>query len=120
MAAHAPYDKLPLAVGGKRLLQYAAAVLLIVVFGLARLPVETRLTQEHEHAAFGGVKLNLNLFQKIGQMSFLAGLSGFRSVIADLLWIDANTAWQRVEYGRMNLLLQTVTTLAPRNASFLG
>ncbi len=62
--------------------------------------------------------MNLGLFQKIGQMSFLAGLSGFRTIVADLLWIDANAAWQRVEYGRMNLLLQTVTTLAPRNANF--
>ena len=102
----------------KRTLHHLAVAVLIVVFGVARLPVETQMNQEHLRAAFGGVKLNLSLFQKIGQMSFLAGLSGFRTIVADLLWIDANTAWERVEYGKMNLLLQTVTTLAPRNENF--
>ena len=111
---------LPLAARGWTglLKRYGAAAALIAVFGIARLPVEARLTREHQEAAFGGVKLNLGLFQKIGQMSFLAGLSGFRSIVADLLWIDANTAWQRVEYGKMNLMMQTVTTLAPRNVNF--
>ncbi len=113
-------DQMPAtdAVGRRRTRNFFFVALLLFVFGAIRLPVETRLTQEHEAAAFGGVKLNLGLFQKIGQMSFLAGLSGFRTVVADLLWIDANTAWQRVEYGRMNLMLQTVTTLAPRNENF--
>ena len=45
-------------------------------------------------------------------------MSGFRTIVADLLWIDANTAWERVEYGKMNLMLQTVTTLAPHNENF--
>ena len=120
MATSEKMDGLPVMVADRRrrLRHHAAAVLILLIFGAARLPLETRLTQEHQAAAFGGVKLNLGLFQKIGQMSFLAGLSGFRTVVADLLWIDANTAWQRVEYGKMNLLLQTVTTLAPRNDSF--
>ena len=102
----------------KRWRQLAVVTLLLAVFGAVRLPVETRLTQEHQAASFGNVKLNLGLREKVGQSGFLAALSGFRTVVADLLFIDANAAWQRVEYGRMNLLLQTVTTLAPRNANF--
>ncbi len=102
----------------RRLLRWTVAVLILVAFGMARLPVETRLTQEHQANSFGTVKLNLGLREKIGQMGFLAALSGFRTIVADLLWIDANTAWQQVEYGRMNLMLKTVTTLAPRNAHF--
>ena len=79
---------------------------------------ETRLTREHQAADFGNVKLNLGLRAKIGQLGFLAALSGFRTLVADLLWIDAHTAWERVEYGRMNLIFQTVTTLAPHNVNF--
>lgn len=120
MTTREPIETLPVtyAEGRRRTRDFIVVAVMLLVFGAVRLPLETRLTQEHEAAAFGGVKLNLGLFQKIGQMSFLAGLSGFRTIVADLLWIDANTAWQRVEYGRMNLMLQTVTTLAPRNENF--
>ena len=120
MMRREPTERMPVAdsEGRRRRRNFLVVALIILAFGALRLPVETRLTQEHEAAAFGGVKLNLGLFQKIGQMSFLAGLSGFRTIVADLLWIDANTAWQRVEYGRMNLMLQTVTTLAPRAENF--
>ncbi len=101
-----------------RLRSYVLVAVLLLVFGAARVPVETRLTAEHRAAYFGTVKLNLALREKIGQMGFLAALSGFRTLVADLLWIEANTVWERVEYGRMNFLLNTVTTLAPRNVNF--
>ena len=120
MSAHDLSDALPTlaAERRKRWRHFAIVGLILAVFGAVRLPVETRLTLEHRAEAFDTVKLDLSLREKIGQAGFLAALSGFRSVIADLLFIDANTAWQRVEYGRMNLLLQTVTTLAPRNVTF--
>ena len=101
-----------------RLRSYVLVAVLLLAFGVARLPVETRLTAEHRAAYFGTVKLNLALREKIGQLGFLAALSGFRTLLADLIWIEAHTVWQRVEYGRMNLLLGTVTTLAPRNVNF--
>jgi hypothetical protein len=92
--------------------------LLTLVFGAAKLPFETRLAAEHRAAYFGTVKLNLALRERIGQLGFLAALSGFRTLVADLLWVDAHVAWEQVEYGRMNLLLGAVTTLAPRNVNF--
>ncbi len=51
-------------------------------------------------------------------MGFLAALSGFRTLVADGLWIQAHIEWERTQFGRMNLLLGTVTTLAPRNVIF--
>ena len=98
--------------------RFALVAVLVLAFGAVRLPWETRLTREHQAADFGTVKLNLGLREKIGQLGFLAALSGFRTLVADLLWIDAHTAWERVEYGRMNLIFQTVTTLAPHNVNF--
>ena len=38
--------------------------------------------------------------------------------MADLLWIQANVDWQKVEYGPMNLIFNTVTTLTPHNVTF--
>ncbi len=98
--------------------RFVSVLLLLLAFGMARLPVETRLTLEHQQADFSNAKLSLGLRAKIGQLGFLAALSGFRTLVADLLWIDAQSAWERVEYGRMNLIFQTVTTLAPHNITF--
>ena len=64
------------------------------------------------------VSVDLSLRAKIGQLGFLAALSGFRTLVADLLWIQANADWQRVEYGPMNLIFNTVTTLTPHNVTF--
>ncbi|MES2570860.1 MAG: hypothetical protein V4710_12510, partial [Verrucomicrobiota bacterium] len=63
-------------------------------------------------------QLNLDLRQQLGQMGFLAALSGFRATVADVLWIQANTAFERVEWGRMKLLLDAVTSLQPRCVMF--
>src|SRR4029453_14832042 len=90
----------------------------ILVFGALRLPFEQRLTEEHRAAYFHTARLNLDLRQRLGQMGFLAALSGFRAVVADALWIEAYTAFERTEWGRMALLFDTVTSLQPRAVLF--
>ena len=50
-----------------------------------------------------------------GQMGFLAALSGFRSPLAAILWIEAHNAWEQTEWGRMAALFDAVTTLQPRS-----
>jgi hypothetical protein len=94
------------------------ALLMIAGFGLARLPFEQKLAEDHRAAFFHGEKLTLNLRQQVGQFGFLAALSGFRSIVADLLWIKAYAAWENTEWGRMTLLFNTVTTLQPRVVMF--
>lgn len=117
-AAKTPVGDLPLVSRKKTYVAYALATGLVLAFGAVRLPVESNLTREHRAASFGDVQLNLSLRSKIGQMGFLAALSGFRTLVADLVWIEAHTAWQKVEYGPMNLMLNTVVTLAPHNVNF--
>ena len=102
----------------KTKLGYLLAAILLLVFGLCRLPLETALTRQEQKADFGKVKLDLSLRERLGQLGFLAALSGFRTPVADILWIEAQTAWERVEYGPMNLLMSTVTTLTPKNVNF--
>ena len=97
---------------------HIVALLIVLGFGALRAPFEQRLTEEHHKAFFHGAKLNLDLRQQIGQMAFLAALSGFRSVVADLLFIQAHTAWEQIEWGRVALLLNQVTALAPRNVLY--
>ena len=98
--------------------RYAIAFLLLLVFGAVRLPVERRLNEAHEAEQFRGVKLDLSMRERLGQGGFIAALSGFRSIVADMLWIEANTAWQNTEWGRMAVLFDLVTTLQPRATLF--
>ncbi|MDB6152243.1 MAG: hypothetical protein JWL90_696 [Chthoniobacteraceae bacterium] len=94
------------------------AIAILLLFGAVRLRFEQQLTNEHRAAYFHSAQLNLDLRQQLGQMGFLAALSGFRATAADVLWIQANSAFQRVEWGRMKLLLEAVTSLQPRCEMF--
>ena len=96
----------------------AVAVAILALFGASKMHFEQQLAEEHRAAFFHGAKLNLNMRQQIGQLGFLAALSGFRSVVADYLWIEAHGAWERTEWGRMALLFNNVTALEPRNVMF--
>jgi tetratricopeptide (TPR) repeat protein len=94
------------------------AILLLVLFGALRLPLEHKLTQEHRAAYFHTANLNLSLRAQIGQFGFLAALSGFRALVADVLWLQAFTAWEHTQWGRMALLFNSVVALQPRETMF--
>ncbi|HEY8903125.1 MAG TPA: hypothetical protein VIM48_05430 [Chthoniobacterales bacterium] len=98
----------------------AIAILLLLIFGGVRLPLEIRLAQEQQAAGFHSTALNLPLREQIGQAGFIAALSGFRSLVAAYLWIEANSAFENVEWGRMAGLFQTVTTLQPKSILYWG
>jgi hypothetical protein len=98
--------------------RYTAAIVVIFGFGIAKFWFEERLAREHEAAFFNRAKLNLELRQRIGQLAFVAALSGFRAPTADALWIQAHGAWEKTEWGRLALLLNSVVTLQPRSTMF--
>jgi tetratricopeptide (TPR) repeat protein len=88
------------------------AVLLVI--GLLKLPLEHNLAALHRQEHFQGVEFNLDLREKLGQLGFIAALSGFRAILADALFIQAHAAWEDTEWGRMLLLFRHITTLQPR------
>jgi hypothetical protein len=94
------------------------AVVGLLVFGVARLPVEESLVQQHQRERLRGVEFNLDLREKLGQLGFIAALSGFRAAVADVLFIQAHVAWENTEWGRVLLLFRQVTTLQPRSVMF--
>ncbi|MEQ1862199.1 MAG: hypothetical protein ABMA13_19965 [Chthoniobacteraceae bacterium] len=88
---------------------------IILVFGAIRLPIEMRLEKEQRALHYHGAKFSLSMRQQLSQLGFVAALSGFRAVVASVLELQAYTAWQRVEWGRLKLLYDTVCALQPRN-----
>lgn len=85
----------------------------ILIFGVLKLPAERALALEHRGSHFVEPELNLDLREKVGQLSFVAALSGFRAVLADFLFIQAHVAWERTEWSRVLFLFRQVTTLQP-------
>jgi tetratricopeptide (TPR) repeat protein len=94
------------------------ALLTLIVLGTIKMPIERELATIHRREHFGGVEFNLDLREKLGQLGFIAALSGFRAIIADGLFIQAHVAWERTEWGRVLLLFRHVTTLQPRAILF--
>ena len=96
----------------------ALALVLLLIFGAARMPFERALERERKAAYFHGAQLNLGLREQLGQMAFLAALSGFRAVVADGLYLHAHALWERTEWGRMKLAFDGVVALQPRAVLF--
>jgi hypothetical protein len=96
----------------------AAVTLSLLLFGAARLPMEHALTKTHRELHFRAVDFNLDLREQLGQVGFVAALSGFRSLVADALFLQAHVAWERTEWGRVLFLFRQVTTLQPRALLF--
>lgn len=99
-------------------MRVVVVLLALLGFGAAKLPVEHALNDEHRALHLRAVDFNLGLREQIGQLGFVAALSGFRSIVADYLFIQAHVAWERTDWARVLLLFRQTTTLQPRGILF--
>jgi hypothetical protein len=91
-------------------------VLVIILILAAFLPLKLKMEAACDRIAPG--TLSLGLREQVGQSAFIAVLGGFRSVIADLLFIDAYSAWERTDWTYLLLRLRQATELQPRAILF--
>src|SRR5947209_12839273 len=96
------------------MMRAVVALAILIALGGIKLPIERDLTALHRHEHFRSVEFNLDLREKLGQLGFIAALGGFRAMVADTLFIQAYTAWEITEWGRILLLFRHITTLQPR------
>src|SRR5258707_7023433 len=96
------------------MIRLLVALAILFAVGGIKLPIERDLATLHRQEHFRGVEFNLDLREKLGQLGFVAALSGFRAIVADALFIQAHVAWERTEWGRILLLFRHITTLQPR------
>ena len=99
----------------RRAALWTVVIAALLIFGAARLPLEKSLEAAHREAGLRSAALNIELREQIGQLAYAAALSGFRSLVAAFLWIEAHTAWEQTAWGRMAGLFQSVTGLQPRS-----
>ena len=90
----------------------ASVLAMLLVFGVMKLPAERAMSIQHRQTQVADI-VNLDFREKIGQLGFIAALSGFRAVVADFLFIQAHVAWEQTEWGRVLFLFRQVTTLQP-------
>jgi hypothetical protein len=83
----------------------------LLCFGVVRLPLEQKNPVQDR-------QLHLSSREQIGQLGFAAALSGFRSIVADVVFIQAHVAWERTEWARVLLLLREATALQPGSIMF--
>lgn len=90
----------------------------LLLWGAIKLPIEHTLCAERARTHLASLALNLDLREQIGQLGFVAALSGFRAVVADFLFIRAYVAWERTDWNRVLFLFRQITTLQPRSILF--
>jgi hypothetical protein len=100
------------------MMRFFLVLMSAALFGAARLPMEHAIAATHRELHLRAVDFNLGLREQLGQLGFVAALSGFRSLVADALFVQAHVAWEQTEWGRVLLLFRQVTTLQPRAILF--
>jgi hypothetical protein len=90
----------------------------LLVFGVFKNPAEHHMLQQQRNVGFQMARLNEDIRVQLGQMGFIAALSGFRAVMADLLWIRAGIAFESTEWPRLEMFLHSATRLQPRAVVF--
>jgi hypothetical protein len=90
------------------------AILVILGFGALRLPLETSLENKWRAGHFRDSQLDLGVRDQIGQLSFVAALGGFRSLVASLLSLQAHSHWEYQRFGEVEALDRVTVKMLPR------
>lgn len=97
----------------------AGALLVLALWGVCKIPLEQKMTQEQRKAAYGfSGPTAVALREKVGQGLVLAALGGFRGLAANALMLQAHGAWEEQQWVRVRSSLELATVLQPRVAAF--
>lgn len=90
--------------------------LLVLIAG--KIPAEQFVSHGERREHLHTVDFNLTLREQIGQLGFVAALSGFRAIVADIVFIQAHVAWERTDWTRVLWLFRQATMLQPHVTMF--
>lgn len=89
------------------------ALAVLVVFGLAKLPLEEAATRSLRGHGLLSKPVDLSLRESLGQMGFAASLGGLRSLVASITYLQAYSAFESVDWAKVDSLFQLTTRLQP-------
>ena len=99
----------------KRLLQ---AIAVLLLFGIAKLPVERAATQSLVEAHLLSPPLKMDVRDRVGQMTFVAAFGGLRSLVASITYLQAYEEWKNMRWAKVDSLFKLITLLQPRYAKY--
>jgi hypothetical protein len=97
------------------------AVLVALLLGLwapFKIVWEQDIARQQDLLRYGGTPMTRQLRDELGQGLTIGVLSGMRSVVADLVWLDVTTAWMNEEWFKMGGYINLCTALQPRAPVF--
>lgn len=91
---------------------------LLIVIGLAKMPLEDKLTATLKEQNLLDAGLDLSMRESLGQMGFAASLGGLRSLIASISYLQAYEAFENLEWGTVDSLMTLTTRLQPYEPTY--
>jgi tetratricopeptide (TPR) repeat protein len=101
-----------------RLRRAALVALLLGLWAPCKIVWEQRISQEQDFLRYRGAPMTRQLRDELGQGLTIGVLSGMRSVVADLVWLNVTTAWMNEDWWRMGSYINLCTALQPRAPVF--
>jgi tetratricopeptide (TPR) repeat protein len=101
-----------------RLRRAALVALLLGLWAPCKIVWEQRIAQEQDFLRYHGVTMTRQLRDELGQGLTIGVLSGMRSVVADLVWLNVTTAWMNEDWWKMGSYINLCTALQPRAPVF--
>src|ERR1041385_70660 len=92
------------------------AALLIALPPRALLPLQPRIHVESTELRYGGAHVNRKMRDVIGQGMAIALLAGFRGIVADFLWIQGHSYWEKKQWLQQYRDMEVVATLQDRKS----
>jgi tetratricopeptide (TPR) repeat protein len=106
---------LPLAL---RLRRAALIALLLGLWAPVKILWERDIGKQQDDLRYHGFVMDRRLRDDLGQGLTIGVLSGMRSVVADMVWLQVTTAWEKEEWFKMGGLINLCTALQPRAPIF--
>jgi hypothetical protein len=101
-----------------RLRRAALVALLLGLWAPFKIVWEQDISRQQDALRYHGIVMTRELRDGLGQGLTIGVLSGMRSVVADLVWLNVTTAWENQEWFRMGGLINLCTALQPRATVF--
>ncbi len=97
------------------------AVLVALLLGLwapVKIVWEQHIAREQDYLRYRGAPMTRQLRDELGQGLTIGVLSGMRSVVADLVWLESVGAWMNQNWFEMSRVVNLCTVLQPRAPLF--
>lgn len=92
-------------------------IAILLVFGVAKAPLEVGMTQSLRERGLQVAPPVLDWQENFGQMAF-ATLGGLRYLGASIMFLQAYTAWEKLDWGEVDSLMTLTTRLQPTEPSY--